>query len=302
MEGNISSAPSGAKISDTSTRLAYTTPNHPLQYSNDASDSGLTLCHSNAPCTFFPCLSMFQSRIQGGSSTGMQGIERGGMPLEQESIEDATRSPCCLAPRKLFGGAMECLLPTSFLDVSNIRQVPDNQEVFVSRDGDISLMVELLSLEPDLTEGQSASFFFDDLAKVNEAVSSHRDFCGDLTESIMPKLKSFPKSALVGRQTITKHRSDGSPHDVLIYLVNVRLLKAETDLLISVNTPCHQELSEKCGDDTYIKIFSGGTGFDVEAAGPRPGVGKEADEVEQLVNLFPEFLRSFNILDWSLFC
>lgn len=44
----------------------------------------------------------------------------------------------------LFGGAMEILVPNGFLDVSEIRQVPDNQEVFVSNYSDASLIVELL--------------------------------------------------------------------------------------------------------------------------------------------------------------
>ena len=40
--------------------------------------------------------------------------------------------------------------------------------------------------------------------------------------SIMPKLASYSKAALAGRQTVAKFRGDGPPEAVRLYLVNVR--------------------------------------------------------------------------------
>jgi hypothetical protein len=68
---------------------------------------------------------------------------------------------------KLFGGAIEALIPAHFQDASQFRQIPDNQEVFVAGDSDDSVIIELL--EPasmddhiqevlDLNEAQSAEF------------------------------------------------------------------------------------------------------------------------------------------------
>lgn len=44
----------------------------------------------------------------------------------------------------LFGGAMTVRLPANFIDVSDLRQVPDNQEVFLNSDGFESITVDIL--------------------------------------------------------------------------------------------------------------------------------------------------------------
>jgi hypothetical protein len=68
---------------------------------------------------------------------------------------------------KLYGGAIEALIPAHVQDASQFRQIPDNQEVFVSSDSDDSIIIELLepaSIEDhiqeilDLNEAQKAEF------------------------------------------------------------------------------------------------------------------------------------------------
>ena len=44
----------------------------------------------------------------------------------------------------LFGGTITCLLPSTFGDVSDIRQVPDNQEVWLDTDGFTSIVFDIL--------------------------------------------------------------------------------------------------------------------------------------------------------------
>lgn len=64
-----------------------------------------------------------------------------------------------LKPAELFGGAITTVIPESFVDASNFREVPDNQEVFVSMsddDGDVSIIVDILErveLEGAVSEG-----------------------------------------------------------------------------------------------------------------------------------------------------
>lgn len=43
----------------------------------------------------------------------------------------------------LFGGALEAELPDNFADVSKLRQVPDNQEVFIDKDGFTSIIFDI---------------------------------------------------------------------------------------------------------------------------------------------------------------
>lgn len=46
--------------------------------------------------------------------------------------------------QELYGGAMAIKIPEGYDDVSNIRVVPDHQEVFVEKDWINSLIIELL--------------------------------------------------------------------------------------------------------------------------------------------------------------
>lgn len=71
---------------------------------------------------------------------------------------------------------------------SEIRQVPDTQEVFVDRDTDISLILELLELERGVANSASARYFFQDLAEHNEASNTAVELEADLTARVAPHL------------------------------------------------------------------------------------------------------------------
>lgn len=49
--------------------------------------------------------------------------------------------------------------------------MPDHQEVFVDKDSDMSLIIELLSYDSAVTDDQAASHYFNDLAQCNEVWS-----------------------------------------------------------------------------------------------------------------------------------
>lgn len=51
---------------------------------------------------------------------------------------------------KLFGGTIEMLFPQRMIDVSDLRQVPDNQEVFTDAAQHQTLIVEVLVSELNL--------------------------------------------------------------------------------------------------------------------------------------------------------
>lgn len=64
----------------------------------------------------------------------------------------------------------------SVVNVSNIlpciilTQVPDHQEVYVDRDSEMSLIVELLSYDEDVSDDQAAAHYYNDLAQCNEVI------------------------------------------------------------------------------------------------------------------------------------
>ena len=54
---------------------------------------------------------------------------------------------------ELFGGAMICNIPSTFIDCSDFRQIPENQEVFVdSSTTDRSLIIEILEYDEKIKD------------------------------------------------------------------------------------------------------------------------------------------------------
>ena len=74
----------------------------------------------------------------------------------------------------LFGGAISAQLPARYVDVSDFRPVPDNQEVWTDADKDESVIVEIVEWNDGPSDdvgaewiNQGAGWFWRDLAEVN---------------------------------------------------------------------------------------------------------------------------------------
>lgn len=144
--------------------------------------------------------------------------------------------------RGLFGGAIEIDLQKSFVDVSNVRQVPDHQEVFIDQDSECSFIVELLEFETSLESDTSAiKHYFNDLAEANEATENLILSDGLLSGEAFISSLDGPhcKLALIGKQRAGKYRTrpDMEVDEIYIVLLLVRLANVGTDLLISMNIP-----------------------------------------------------------------
>lgn len=131
--------------------------------------------------------------------------------------------------RALFGGAASAELPTSMLDASRIRPVPDNQEVFMATDdGDErSLIIEILEIPH--VEGKQASdvasgclFHVSAVADDNDASSS---------EVLRHSESASLRHRAVARQHIP--RKGG----VYIVLEVLRLPEHDADVVISAHVP-----------------------------------------------------------------
>lgn len=139
----------------------------------------------------------------------------------------------------LYGGAITCNLPSSWVDVSEIRQVPDHQEVYLGPQNE-SLVVEILEHQTTKSDNDAARYFFEDLAEANgstqnntftivsmgaQSGSNDRCICG------------------IGMQEIRKGKETdiaGNPRDVPLVRVQVelavvRLPQVQTDLLLTLS-------------------------------------------------------------------
>ncbi|CAI5460164.1 unnamed protein product [Closterium sp. Yama58-4] len=54
-------------------------------------------------------------------------------------------------------------------DISNFREVPNNQEVFADASRDESIVIELLEMKADVADADSSRWFLEDLMREQEA-------------------------------------------------------------------------------------------------------------------------------------
>mmetsp|Transcript_32859 Transcript_32859/g.50860 ORF Transcript_32859/g.50860 Transcript_32859/m.50860 type:complete len:188 (-) Transcript_32859:102-665(-) len=182
--------------------------------------------------------------------------------------------------RSLFGGAISCQIPENWIDVSNIRQVPDNQECWMNKETDGLFIVEILERQSAVADAVAANYFFDDLAECNGVPGSARQF---LIQPELLQISGLPDSAVLcfgtGSQRVAMGRESditGNPRtqeirQVRYELCAMRLPSVRTDLLVTLSTP----------DDPNPQDTGGGS--------------------LQPSDVFKRALSSFSILDWSLF-
>ncbi|KAJ3844466.1 hypothetical protein F5878DRAFT_648884 [Lentinula raphanica] len=171
---------------------------------------------------------------------------------------------------QLFGGAITATAPNNLLDASEIRQIPDTQEVFLFPDSSISIIVEILQrVEPDDNQ-DAVKFHFDSLAHDNDAVSREVSSMkvvpndrGDATPSV---------TTLSGVQRVSKFNRS-SPDEVRVLMALYRVVEKGIDLVVSFNIPVHTA----------------------------DGGAMRQEELQQAEEQFNVFARSLRIEDFSVF-
>ncbi|XP_060718364.1 ran guanine nucleotide release factor isoform X2 [Tachysurus vachellii] len=74
--------------------------------------------------------------------------------------------------RPLFGGAMSAVLPLNTKDISELREIPDNQEVFAHTNTDQSIIIELLEYQSHVDDSEAARYHFEDVAGSNKVMEA----------------------------------------------------------------------------------------------------------------------------------
>jgi hypothetical protein len=171
--------------------------------------------------------------------------------------------------RQLFGGSITCDIPASWRDVSNVRQVPDHQEVYqgLSENPIIPgpcLIVELVEHQ-EVTNDEAAAFFFRDLANANGVTSPEEvTFTSTQPLSVSPMLLSNNATccAGIGMQMVSHGRDVDfrgnptlrNPHWVTLELCVLRFPHVGTDLLITLSQP--RENPNEAEPLSFSPIFS----------------------------------------------
>ncbi len=148
--------------------------------------------------------------------------------------------------RPLFGGAIRCLVPNSFSDVSLIRQVPDNQEVFADPSSDSSLIIEVLEASTPASEDPrgAAAWHWDALAQDSGATSRTLVWAGALDGTTAaaraPNMSNSggKLSLAAGLQSVPKFRdAEALANSVRVHLACVELPQVRTHLVLSTAAP-----------------------------------------------------------------
>lgn len=155
--------------------------------------------------------------------------------------------------RELFGGAIQAAVPAEFADVSVLRQIPDNQEVFAHPGNDSSVIFELLDFQEGVVSSDAAPalFHWKNLATEADALETEILFAHDVpSSSLSPGFASGESSAIAsvacGHQRVAKFKdAREAANTVRVTLACVRLPRVSTDLLIVFNEPVviHEESS-----------------------------------------------------------
>ncbi|ETV83660.1 hypothetical protein H257_04339 [Aphanomyces astaci] len=178
----------------------------------------------------------------------------------------------------LYGGALSCEIPVGFADVSEFRQVPDNQEVFADAATDRCIIVELLELESTVVGPATSEFYFHEIAESNKCM---RHDCTILqtflaTEQDLPGLATTAH-VTIGKQCVAKFK-EASKNTMQLYVCCIRLPTVTTDLVVSVTVPLQLHPSSSSSRD-----------------------GPTATNADEGLLFLKGILRTLKVHNWGLF-
>ncbi|CAL5226867.1 g9739 [Coccomyxa viridis] len=137
---------------------------------------------------------------------------------------------------QLWGGAAEIAVPKVMIDMSDIRPVPDNQEVYMNSDSGQALVIEIVEpVKPPAGES-IAAFCFQDLAQVSGACVKEQH-TQTLDNAAVPELTDAVLIEMVSGTHTVSDQDGGAKHDVHVVLAVIRLQGSNGDIIMMLSTP-----------------------------------------------------------------
>ncbi|CAH1775335.1 unnamed protein product [Owenia fusiformis] len=153
----------------------------------------------------------------------------------KEKMADGTG----MMEKPLFGGYLSAYLPSDVIDISQMRTVPDNQEVFVHPSSDQSIIIEILEYVAEQDE-QALRTHFEEVSNNNETSIGNSEV--EVTETIpLDKVALTHCSKawyLKGKQKVSKFKEGENAANIIdIHMGLFRIPQHSTDLLVTLNDP-----------------------------------------------------------------
>ncbi|KAF2237459.1 Mog1p/PsbP-like protein [Viridothelium virens] len=183
---------------------------------------------------------------------------------------------------ELFGGAITADYPNTFIDVSDLRQVPDHQEVYIDANGLTSIIVDILERQPSemcSDDEEVAINHLKDITNDHDLMHTKIWTAGAAQFSKIPN--TSPVLSLFATEPVPSLQNSRHQKYTSILLVLLRLEEKQTDIVITVNVP-HEPGSWESGT--------------IDPENGRLGSLLEAASAYQ-----EKILASFEIKDWNLF-
>ncbi|MCJ1310966.1 multicopy suppressor of ts gsp1 [Agyrium rufum] len=160
---------------------------------------------------------------------------------------------------QLFGGKLKVELPANFEDASKLRQIPNNQEVFLDRDGFTSIIIEVNERVEETDTLEALKYHLEDVVDGGDQIRTWQ-----ASNTQMLKLPNLPAATLLA----TVHPSDmmdtgkeETPKFTAMIMLIIRLTEQAADILITINVP-HSAGSYKPGE---INLEDGQPGGQIRA-------------------------------------
>ncbi|KAL6764755.1 hypothetical protein V8C86DRAFT_2469535 [Haematococcus lacustris] len=171
--------------------------------------------------------------------------------------------------RPLFGGAMLLPLPARMTDISDIRPVPDHQEVWADPHCDQSLVVEVVEYASAVQCDQECGrYYFEDQACQNDSSSSALQAITRLGAADVPLVPSDKCAAVLlasGSQMVTKGGSIGAGSmTVDVQVLVLRLPAVAADVLLVLNTPVAEQAAASAGQEPSELLRSAALGLQIK--------------------------------------
>lgn len=126
---------------------------------------------------------------------------------------------------------------------SQIRQIPDHQEVYSDATTDQSIIIELNNYieQTECNETTIGTYYMNDLAEVNEATNTRilvqqSSFTATELPLFQDNQDNITAYYIIGEQHISKFKEQAR-NIIHIYMAIIRLKNVKTDLLVTFNIP-----------------------------------------------------------------
>eukprot|EP00467_Chlorarachnion_reptans_P016612 CAMPEP_0114521464 /NCGR_PEP_ID=MMETSP0109-20121206/20197_1 /TAXON_ID=29199 /ORGANISM="Chlorarachnion reptans, Strain CCCM449" /LENGTH=190 /DNA_ID=CAMNT_0001702565 /DNA_START=142 /DNA_END=714 /DNA_ORIENTATION=- len=162
--------------------------------------------------------------------------------MEVESVSNISSIP--LEVVGLYGETFSTLMPKGMKDMSEVRQVPNHQEFYADVESKMSVITEINEYQSKVEDSKAAAFFFENMAKDNDAKSIHVSSQGNLE---IPELKDFSTSYIIGDwQWCLKGRAGLRYHlRFRVHIAVIRLKNVTSDMLLNLSIPVTDQTSNE---------------------------------------------------------